>query len=74
VDHSVIMRLTGHKTAAMFHRYNTVDTADTVNAHEKFTGVLAERKQLPVNYAPGQKSAPIVLPGKKWGSRSYPKG
>ena len=25
VDQSVIMKMTGHKTAAMFHRYNTVD-------------------------------------------------
>jgi hypothetical protein len=43
VDHSVIMKLTGHKTAAMFHRYNTVDTADAVDAYQKFEGFLAQK-------------------------------
>ncbi len=28
VDHSVIMKITGHSTEAMFHRYNTVDLED----------------------------------------------
>jgi integrase len=42
VDHSVIMKLTGHKTAAMFHRYNTVDTADAREAYEKLDGFLGK--------------------------------
>ncbi len=45
VDHSVIMKLTGHKTAAMFHRYNTVDTADARKAYEKFEGLLAQQQE-----------------------------
>jgi integrase len=28
VDHSVIMKLTGHKPPSMFQRYNTVDVDD----------------------------------------------
>lgn len=40
VDQSVIMKLTGHKTAAMFHRYNTVDTADAKEAYRKLEGFL----------------------------------
>jgi integrase len=38
VDQSAIMKLTGHKTAAMFHRYNTVDTADAKEAYQKLDG------------------------------------
>ena len=38
VDQSVIMKLTGHKTAAMFHRYNTVDTADAKEAYSEVGG------------------------------------
>ena len=39
MDHSVIMKLTGPKTAAMFHCYNTLDTADALE-YQKFEGVL----------------------------------
>ncbi len=45
MDHSVIMKLTGHKTAAMFHRYNTVDTADAREADQKFEGLLAQQQE-----------------------------
>ena len=40
VDHTVIMKLTGHKTMAMFNRYNTVDREDAYSAMEKLTGYL----------------------------------
>ena len=45
MDQSVIMKLTGHKTAAMFHRYNTVDTADAREAYQKFDGFLAQEQE-----------------------------
>ena len=45
VDQSVIMRLTGHKTAARLHRHNTVDTADAREADQKFDGLLAQEQE-----------------------------
>jgi hypothetical protein len=45
VDHSVIMKLTGHKTAALFHRYNTVDTADAREAYRKLDGFLGQEQE-----------------------------
>ena len=36
VDRSVIMKITGHKTMAMFERYNTVDSADARSAMTQF--------------------------------------
>jgi hypothetical protein len=45
VDHAVIMKLTGYKTAAMFHRDNTVDTADAVEAYQKFDRLLAQQQE-----------------------------
>jgi len=64
VDQSVIMQLTGHKTAAMFHRYNTVDTADAKEAYRKLEVFLDQDQgaELPGNLGFGQQSAPIVLP------------
>ena len=35
VDHSVIMKITGPKTAAMFHRYNPVDVQDARESYLK---------------------------------------
>jgi integrase len=40
VDRSVIMKITGHKTTAMFERYNTVDAADARTAMNQFDGYL----------------------------------
>ncbi|MBF0474534.1 MAG: site-specific integrase [Deltaproteobacteria bacterium] len=40
VSDSVIMKLTGHKTMAMFTRYNTIDQADAIEAAEKVQGFL----------------------------------
>lgn len=42
VSQSVIMKLTGHKTAAMFHRYNTVDVADAREAYQKLESLLIQ--------------------------------
>ena len=50
VDHSVIMKLTGHKTATMFQRYNTVDLDDAKNAYQKLHRLLEQ----------GGDSAPAV--------------
>jgi hypothetical protein len=40
VDRSVIMKITGHKTTAMFHRYNTVDSEDARSAMDRYEGFL----------------------------------
>jgi integrase len=45
VHHSVIMKLTGHKTAAMFHRYNTVDAGDAKDAYQKLETLLSQEEQ-----------------------------
>jgi integrase len=44
VDQTVIMKLTGHKTLSMFHRYNTVDQEDAINAMKKLDLFLSEQK------------------------------
>ncbi len=44
VDQTVIMKLTGHKTLAMFNRYNTVDQQDAKQAMERINDLLAEQK------------------------------
>ncbi len=58
VDHSVIMKMTGHKTASMFHRYNTVDTADAKEAYRKLEGFLMGQNQQDVCERPGKKVLP----------------
>ena len=45
---SVIMKMTGHKTAAMFNRYNTVDFGDAQEAYRKLDEFL-KQEQKPVN-------------------------
>ena len=40
VPKSVIMQLTGHKTMAMFSRYNTVDKQDAKDALDKLNRLL----------------------------------
>ena len=44
VDQTVIMKLTGHKTLAMFTRYNTVDQADAVDAMKRLDSFLSTQK------------------------------
>lgn len=43
VDRSVIMKITGHKTTAMFERYNTVDAEDARTAMARFEGFLQQQ-------------------------------
>lgn len=44
VDQTVIMKLTGHKTLAMFTRYNTVDQDDAVDAMKRLDLFLSAQK------------------------------
>jgi integrase len=60
VDHSVIMRLTGHKTPSMFQRYNTVDIEDAQGAFQKLEELWVKNRG---GKPPGQRCAPLVLPG-----------
>jgi integrase len=45
VPQAVIMKMTGHKTAAMFHRYNTVDIDDGREAYRKLEEHLFQERQ-----------------------------
>jgi hypothetical protein len=67
VDQSVIMKLTGHKTAAMFHCYNTVDTADAREAYRKFDGLLAQEQEevTPGRLCSGAEKCSHSAPAKK---------
>ena len=69
VDQSVIMKLTGHKTAAMFHRYNTVDTADAKEAYQKLEGFLAQEPEGATSgkLCSGAKKCSHSAPGEKMG-------
>lgn len=40
VDHSIIMKITGHSTEAMFYRYNTVDLDDGKRAIDQLQAYL----------------------------------
>ena len=42
VDQTVIMKLTGHKTLAMFNRYNTVDQVDAMDAMRRLDRYLLQ--------------------------------
>ena len=46
VDQTVIMKLTGHKTLAMFNRYNTLDQDDALEAMRKLDLLILEQKAL----------------------------
>ena len=66
VHDSVIMKQTGHKTTAMFHRYNTVDIADANEGYRKLEAFLGQEEDPGTpdkKRGLGLKSAPIVLPG-----------
>jgi integrase len=52
---SVIMKMTGHKTAAMFHRYNTVDMQDAQEAYLKLKEHLGDGAKKCSHSAPRQK-------------------
>ncbi|MCF8033439.1 MAG: tyrosine-type recombinase/integrase [Desulfarculaceae bacterium] len=44
VDQSVIMKMTEHRTAAMFERYNTIDKHDAIDAMARLDGFLSAPK------------------------------
>jgi integrase len=69
VDQSVIMKLTGHKTAAMFHRYHTVDTADAKEAYRKLEGFLDQEPEEVISgkLCSGAKKCSYSAPGRKKG-------
>ena len=46
IDTTVIMKMTGHKTPAMFHRYNTVDQDDAQEAMAILTDYLAKETRV----------------------------
>jgi integrase len=43
VDQVVVMKLTGHKTNAMFLRYSHIDQEQSESAMEKLNGFLSEK-------------------------------
>ncbi|MGA2518248.1 MAG: site-specific integrase [Thermodesulfobacteriota bacterium] len=63
VDQTVIMKLTGHKTLAMFTRYNTVDQADAKDAMEKLESYFGKAEE---------PTAAIVLQAQKRGQEQSP--
>ncbi len=68
VPQAVIMKMTGHKTAAMFHRDNTVDIDDGQEAFRKLEEYQQQERYwqwvtLPPHQKP--KKRPPVLPSKK---------
>jgi hypothetical protein len=69
VDHSVIMKMTGHKTAAMFHRYNTVDVQDAREAYFRLEKYLGQEQKAggPGNLGPECKKCSHSAPRRKKG-------
>jgi hypothetical protein len=63
VDRTVTMKLTGHKTLAMFTRYNSVDQPDAKDAMEKLQSYFSKV---------GQPTAAIVLQAQKKGRDKFP--
>jgi hypothetical protein len=44
VDHSVVMKLTGHKTPSMFPRYTTVDVDNARLAYRRLEELLSQEQ------------------------------
>ncbi len=66
VDQSVIMKMTGHKTAAMFHRYNTVDMQDAQEAYRKLEEYMGqEQQEASPGLGSGTKKCSHSAPGQK---------
>ena len=61
----MIMKMTGHKTAAMFHRYNTIDVQEAREAYLRLEEYLGQEQKAgaPGNLSPEPDQ---VLP---WRSR-----
>jgi hypothetical protein len=59
VDQSVIMKLTGHWTPAMFQRYHTIDLEDAQGAYQKLEELLGKEQEWGTTRT---RSAPLVLP------------
>lgn len=53
VDHSVIMKRTGHKTPSMFQRYNTEDVDGAKLAYRRLEELLSQEQAQ--NAAPTKK-------------------
>jgi hypothetical protein len=62
VTQAVIMKMTGHKTAAMFHRYNTVDIDDGREAFRKLEECLQQERYLAMGDATNAPETRKVLP------------
>ncbi len=62
VPQAVIMKMTGHKTAAMFHRYNTVDIDDGREAFRKLEEYLQRERYLAMGDATNAPETKKVLP------------
>lgn len=62
---SVIMKMTGLKTAAMFNGYNTVDLGDAQEAYRKLQAFLGQDQ--PVNSGAGTEKCSHSAPGIKMG-------
>ena len=63
VDRSVIMKITGHETTAMFDSYNT-DSEDARFAMDRYEGFLRNQTTAIVRQAvpPGKKEGPAERP------------
>ena len=69
VDRSVIMKMTGHKTVAMFHRYNTVDVQDAREAYLRLEKYLGQEQKAgaPGNLSPESQKCSHSAPRRKKG-------
>ena len=45
VDHSVIMKITGHKTPSMLQRYNMIYLAEAKEGYQKLEGLLRKGQE-----------------------------
>ena len=65
---SVIMKMTGHKTAAMFNRYNTVDMEDAQEAYRKLEEYMGqEQREGSPSLGSGTKKCSHSAPQQKMG-------
>ncbi len=60
VDHSVIMKLTGHKSPSMFLRYNTVDLADAIEANRRLESHMRQEGHPLDSDEPGNRGKKVL--------------